>query len=38
MKEVKCKKCGEPIQNGFDINPTSSEICEQCSDDNDIEV
>ena len=30
MKEIKCQQCGEPIENGFNINPTISDICEEC--------
>lgn len=30
MKEVNCKKCGEPIGAGFNINSFNSEFCEFC--------
>ena len=30
MKEIKCKQCGEIIQAGWNINPSNSDVCEDC--------
>lgn len=33
MKEILCRKCGEPIGIGFKTNPMNSEFCESCGDE-----
>lgn len=36
MKEIYCTKCGDVINQGYETNPETSEICETCA--NDVEV
>ncbi len=31
MKDIKCKTCGDIIQNGWNINPANSDECENCA-------
>ena len=33
MKQIYCKKCGDEIQNGYKINPTTSRFCENCAEE-----
>jgi len=33
MKEVKCTNCGEPITEGYAINPQVSALCFSCHDE-----
>lgn len=35
MKDVNCKKCGEPINQGFAINPSNSDFCDLCGEECD---
>ena len=30
LKEVICKNCGDPIEQGYAVNPENSEVCENC--------